>query len=288
MYGRIVGSSSQPGSASHVDESGDEGESPRFADTVAGMEPGTSSSVTTTPYSLASKPPIIEIDQNSFENGLRRFLGGDIRHIAGNPEEYSDHVSEKAWRTGAVAGSYLNTPEYSIKPGRFYSYQLGDETVGLLKAGGPTQIEGEQFWQQFGRNDITSVVELRVTHPLVDNAGDILLEHQLRLDGDHPLVLSRPGMEGMEPRLKKMGFVHMGGNDWALDPNQHPEVWTKNESNEWQRVDKPTKYLTKVEDSDTASSDTASEASVESAETTSSGGDPASLLDQHFARLRME
>ena len=277
MYGRIIGSSSQPGSASHVDESGDEGESPRFADTVAGMEPGTSSSVTTTPYSLASKPQIIEIyHQRSFENGLRRFLDGDdITHIAGNPQEYSDHVSKKAWRTRAVAGAYLNTPEYSNKPGRFYSYQLGDETVGLLKAGGPT----EQF---------TSVVELRVTHPLVENAGDILLEHQLRQDGDHPLVLSRPGMEGMEPRLTKMGFVHMGDNNWVLDPNQHPEVWTKNESNEWQRVDKPTKYLTKVEDSDTASSDTASEASDESAETTSSGGDPSSLLAQYLERMRME
>ncbi|MBR1030109.1 host specificity protein [Bradyrhizobium liaoningense] len=201
--------------------------------------------------------------------------GDDITHIAGNPQEYSAHVSEKAWRTVAVAGAYLNTPEYSNKPGRFYSYQLGDETVGLLKAGGPT----EQF---------TSVVELRVTHPLVENAGDILLEHQLRQDGDHPLVLSRPGMEGMEPRLTKMGFVHMGDNNWVLDPNQHPEVWTKNESNEWQRVDKPTKYLTKVKDSDTASSDTASEASVESAETTSSGGDPSSLLAQYLERMRME
>ncbi|WP_420969802.1 host specificity protein [Bradyrhizobium sp. B120] len=282
MYGRIVGSSSQPGSASHVDESGDEGESPRFAETVAGMEPGTSSSVTTTPYSLASKPPIIEIDQDSFEKGLRRFLGGDIMHIAGNPEEYSDRVSGKAWNAATVAGGYLDTSEDPIKPARFYSYQLGDETVGLLKAGGPAQIKGEQFWQQFGRNNITSVVELRVTHPLVENAGDILLEHQLRQDGDHPLVLSRPGTEGMEPRLTEMGFVHMGRNYWALDPNQHPEVWAKNESNEWQRVDKPTKYLTKVEDSDTAS-----EASVESAETTSSGGDPSSLLALHFGQLRM-
>ncbi|WP_224741831.1 host specificity protein [Bradyrhizobium sp. 2S1] len=283
MYGRIVGSSSQSGSASHVDESGDEGESPRFADTVAGMEPGASSSVTTMPYSLASDPPIIEIDRSSFTEGVRRFLGGDIRHIASNPEEYSDFVSGKARRAGMVAGSYLHTYDDPSKPARFYSYQLGDETVGLLRAGGPARIKGEQFRQQFGRNDITSVVDLRVTHPLVENAGDILLEHQLRQDGDHPLVLSRPGLEGMEPRLAEMGFVHMGRNYWALDPNQHPEVWTKNESNEWQRVDKPTKYLTKVEDSDTAS-----EASVESAEAASSDDDPSFYLEQALEGLRME
>lgn len=54
----------------------------------------------------------------------------------------------------------------------------------------------------------------------------------------------------MEPRLAEMGFVNVGENDWALDPNQHPEVWTKNENNEWQRVDKPTKYLAKASGSD--------------------------------------
>ncbi|WP_342709673.1 host specificity protein [Bradyrhizobium sp. B124] len=282
MYGRIVGSSSQSTGAGQADESGEAGDSPRFSETVASIA---SSGSSPAPYSLASDPPIIEIDRSSFMEGLERFLGSDIRHIASHPEEYSDRVSEKARRAATVAGSSLSTYDDPSKPAKFYSYQLGNETVGLLRAGGPALIKGEQFQQQFKRNDITSVVDLRVTHPLVENAGDILLEHQLRQDGDRPLVLSRPALEGMEPRLEKMGFVHMSRNYWALDPNQHPEVWTKNESNEWQRVDKPTKYLTKVEDSNTGS-----EASVESAEASeaSSGGDPYAYLAEELERLDME
>lgn len=74
MYGRVVGSSSQSTSANQVDEPGD---SPRFAETLAGMEPGGSSSETRA-YYLNSGPPIVEIDQRSFDRGLRRFLGRDI------------------------------------------------------------------------------------------------------------------------------------------------------------------------------------------------------------------
>ncbi|MFK4380703.1 hypothetical protein ABIA40_000111 [Bradyrhizobium sp. USDA 223] len=59
-------------------------------------------------------------------------------------------------------------------------------------------MEGEHFQEQLGRNDITSVVGLQVTHPR-ENAGDIFLEHQMREEGDHPLVLSRPARRGMEP-----------------------------------------------------------------------------------------
>ncbi|WP_453971924.1 hypothetical protein [Bradyrhizobium elkanii] len=94
-----------------------------------------------------------------------------------------------------------------------------------------------------------------MTHPLVENAGDILLEHQLRIDarnGAEPLILSKPALGGMEPRLAEMGFVHVGRNHWVLDPHQHPEVWTKNENDEWQRVGKPTKYLAKAGDGDSA------------------------------------
>lgn len=94
-----------------------------------------------------------------------------------------------------------------ISPRDFSAIRLGHETVGLLGAGGSVRIKGDHFRQQFGRNDITSVVDLRVTYPLAENAGDILLEHELRMDGDHPLVLSRPGVGGMEPHLAEMGFV---------------------------------------------------------------------------------
>lgn len=41
-----------------------------------------------------------------------------------------------------------------------------------------------------------------------------------------------------------------GRKNWVLDPQQHPKVWTENENDQWHRVDSPTKYLSKVEDSD--------------------------------------
>lgn len=117
------------------------------------------------------------------------------------------------------------------------------------------------------------MVDLRVTYPLAENAGDILLEHELRMDGDHPVVLSRPGVGGMEPRLAEMDFVHVGRNNWVLDPQQHPKVWTKNENGH--RVVRHTKYLSKVEDSD----------SQESCETDSCDDDPSYYLERAVRRL---
>lgn len=252
MYGRIVGSSSPSTGASQADEAGEAGDSSHFAEMVAGVG---SSGASPARYSLESNPPISEIDRSSFNDGLWRFLGSDIQSIASSREEYSDFVSKKAERAATVAGSYLHTYDDLSRPAKFFSYKLGDETVGLLRVGGPVRIKGDAFRNQFGRNDLTSVVDLRVTHPLVENAGDILLEHQLRIDarnGAEPLILSKPALGGMEPRLAEMGFVHVGRNHWVLDPHQHPEVWTKNENDEWQRVGKPTKYLAKAGDGDSA------------------------------------
>ncbi|VIO68653.1 Effector protein NopP [Bradyrhizobium ivorense] len=274
MYGRIVGSSSQSPNASQADESEEAGDSPRFAETLSDVGSGGSSPAL---YFLASDPPIDDITESSFNAGLRRFLGDDIRQIARNPQEYSDFVSKKAERAAIVAGGYRSTHYDPTRPARFYSYQLGNETVGLLRAGGPVLIDREDFRQQFGRNDITSVVDLRVTHPLAENAGDILLEHQLRKDGADPLILSNPALPGMEPRLAEMGFVHWDENNWVLDPHQHPEVWTKNDNNEWQRVGKPTKYLAKVDDGDTATE-----------EWNSSDDDPSFYLERALAGLSME
>ncbi|UWU76122.1 host specificity protein [Bradyrhizobium huanghuaihaiense] len=289
MYNRIVGSSSQSTSASQAEEWGEAGDSPRFAEAVAGMEPGGSSSETAARYSLVSEPPIKEIKtRDGFMKEVKRFLADDIRHIAEHPEEYSDFVSEKAERAATVAGSYVNTYDDPDKPAKFYRYKLGDETVGLLRVGGPARIKDDsgRFKEQFGRNDITSVVDLRVTHPLVENAGDILLEHQLRQDRDRPLVLSRPAVEEVEPRLAEMGFVHMGRNYWVLDPKQHPEVWEKNENNEWQRVGKPTKYLSKAEGSGIDSEGSDSEGTFE----TDSSDDNASYYLERALRkgLRMD
>ncbi|MGY3443089.1 host specificity protein [Bradyrhizobium sp. USDA 4473] len=270
MYGRIVGANeSTSASQAEWEEAGD---SSRFSEAVAGMDPGESSS--TMRYTLASGPPIIDIDRSSFMDGVRRYMRGDIMQIASNPEEYSDFVSEKAERAATVAGSYASTYDDPDKQAKFYSYQLGDESVGLLRAGGPATIKGERFLRQFGRSDVTSVVDLRVTHPLVENAGDILLEYQLRMDGDYPLVLSRPALEGMEPRLAEMGFVHFGRNYWVLDPHEHPDVWTKNENNQWQRTDKPTKYLSSADGNDAGNF-----------ETVSSDDDPAFYLERAMERM---
>ncbi|KYK43837.1 host specificity protein [Bradyrhizobium liaoningense] len=244
------------------------------------MERDGSSSEPTAAYSLVSGPPIREIDREAFMRGVERFLRSDIRQIANNPEEYSEFVSEKAERAATVAGSYAHTYDDPNTPARFYSYRLGDEIVGLLRAGGPARIRGDHFQQQFGRDDITSVVDLRVTHPLVENAGDILLEHQLRQDGDYPLILSRPALTGMEPRLAEMGFVHVGRDHWVLDPNEHPEVWTKNENDEWQRVDKPTKYLSKLGSSDSGPQ--------RNYETDSSDDDPSFYLERALREMHME
>lgn len=214
-------------------------------------------------------------DGESFMRKVKRFLSSDIMHIASNPQEYSDFVRRKPSGLQLSVEAIPVLTMIRISPRDFSAIRLGDETVGLLGAGGSVRIKGDHFRQQFWRNDITSVVDLRVTHPLVENAGDILLEHELRMDGDHPLVLSRPGVGGMEPRLAEMGFVHVGRNNWVLDPQQDTKVWTKNVNDQRHRVDRPRKYLSKVEDSD----------SQESCETDSSDDDPSYYLERAVRRL---
>ncbi|MCP3380137.1 host specificity protein [Bradyrhizobium sp. CCGUVB4N] len=274
-------SASQSAGASRTDESGESGDSQRFERTLAGMEPGSSSSANPRPYSLVSAPPIEQIARSTFDREVREFFGDEIKYIADNPQEYTDFVSTKAERAAMVARVYASTADNAVTEPRFFRYRLGDTTVGLLRAGGPMIVRGDRLQRQFGRNEFTSVVDLRLSHPLVENAGDILLEHQLRQDGDQPSVMSRPAIEGMEPRLAEMGFVDMGRNHWVLDPTQHPEKWTKNADNEWQRSDKPALYLSKAEgdDSDTEAGVEAnpSEASVE---TDSTGDDPSWYLER--------
>ncbi|QOZ29590.1 hypothetical protein XH93_08525 [Bradyrhizobium sp. CCBAU 51753] len=104
---------------------------------------------------MASDPPIDDITESSFNAGLRRFLGDDIRQIARNPQEYSDFVSKKAERAAIVAGAYRSTHYDPTTPARFYSYQLGNETVGLLRAGGP--IARQSGWEARDNQDGESV-----------------------------------------------------------------------------------------------------------------------------------
>lgn len=113
-----------------------------------------------------------------------------------------------------------------------------------------TEFESDKWRKQFpGRSEVTSIVDFQVAHPLVANAGDILLEHQLRQDGERPLVNWRPANAEAKARAETMGFVEVDEDDMVLDPTQSAQ-WTKNSLGEWQRATKSQLYLSKV-DSDT-------------------------------------
>ncbi|OAF04273.1 hypothetical protein AYJ54_24075 [Bradyrhizobium centrolobii] len=258
MYSRISGPSNiQPTSISDVD---DDADSQRFADAFAGMhmaEPSSyasSSSAATRPYSLARNPPVVEISSSSFEEKVKDFYSDEIEHIAANPQQYSRAVSLKAERAAYVAYRHGSTDSDS-KDARYFSYQLGNKSVGLLRTEGGSSMndvfEGDQWRNQFpGRTETTSTIDFRVTHPLVDNAGDILLEHQLRLDGERPLILSNPVNPEAKARAAALGFVDVTNSTMALDPTQHPDKWTKNGDGEWQRANKPPLYLSKADDTE--------------------------------------
>ncbi|OCK59973.1 Effector protein NopP [Bradyrhizobium sp. LMTR 3] len=207
-----------------------------------------SSSAETPLYSLAPRPPVVKIDKPLFRREAKRFYDDEIKHIAANPQEYSDFISEKAKRTAQVAEKYGCTKD-TVRA-RYFSYQLGKQSVGLLRTEGGfsmTEFEGEKWREQFPeRTEITSVVDLQITHPLVENAGDILLEYQLRLDGERPLLNWRAANQGSKARAAKMGFVAVDENNMVLDPTQYPDIWIKNTAGEWQRKNNPPLYLSKA------------------------------------------
>ncbi|WP_439365800.1 Effector protein NopP [Bradyrhizobium sp. DASA03005] len=233
-----------------------------FEDVFSGMQIAPprsytgSSSAAARPYSLTAKPPIVEISSTSFQGLLEDYYGDEVGRIAANPQQYSRSVALKAERAADVA--YNHGRKAGSGDARHFSYQLGNKSVGLLRTeGGATasdlfeEEEARARWQeQFpGRSDITSTIDFRVTHPLVDNAGDILLEHQLRLDGDEPLVLSHPVNPEAKARAAALGFVEISNSLMVLDPTRHPDKWGKNSHGEWQRENKPRLYL-KAEESE--------------------------------------
>ncbi|XIA67434.1 hypothetical protein ACFIOY_18340 [Bradyrhizobium sp. TZ2] len=122
-----------------------------------------------------------------------------------------------------------------------------------------TEFESDNWRYQFpGRAEISSIVDFQVAHPLVENAGDILLEHQLRIDGERPLLNWRPDNPEAQARAATMGFVQVDDGDMVLDPTQHPEKWTKNSAGQWQRADKPQLYLCKAEKNESNDTESAS------------------------------
>ncbi|WP_283812129.1 Effector protein NopP [Bradyrhizobium archetypum] len=263
MYSRISGSSNiqyaplgegdemRP-SASRAEKT--DADSQRLADMFAKMHfaapdsnAGSSSAVTPL-YSLVPRPPIVKIDKPLFRREAKRFYDDEIKHIATNPQEYSDFISEKAKRIAQVAEKYGTTND--SERARYFSYQLGKQSVGLLRTEGGfsmTKFEGEKWRELFPeRTEITSVVDLQLAHPLVENAGDILLEYQLRLDGERPLLNWRAANQESKARAAKMGFVAVDENNMLLDPTQYPDIWIKNTAGEWQGKNKPPLYLSKA------------------------------------------
>ncbi|ANW05838.1 hypothetical protein LMTR13_24260 [Bradyrhizobium icense] len=233
-------------------------DSQRFADMFAGMHmaaPSASSSSAPS-YSLARRPPVEKITKSSFEDHVRDFYGDEIEDIAAKPQIYSRPVSSKAERTAQVA--YDHGTKSGSENARYFSYQLGNKSVGLLRTEGGASMsdvfkdeKARARWrEQFpGRTQLTSTVDFRVTHPLVENAGDILLEHQLRLDGERPLLLSHAVNDEAKARARALGFVEVSDSMMVLDPTKHPNKWTKNDDGEWQRKNKPPLYL-KAADAD--------------------------------------
>ncbi|WP_275949211.1 MULTISPECIES: hypothetical protein [Bradyrhizobium] len=152
---------------------------------LAAPGPSGSSSSAARPYSLVQNPPVVEINRSSFRKAAQTYHGEKIKYIADNPQEYSDFVSARAGRTAEIAEDYGTTRDSDNA--RYFSYQLGNKSVGLLRMeGGDSMTEFDvKRWRELfpGRTGTTSSVDLQVVHPLVENAGDILLEHQLRMDG---------------------------------------------------------------------------------------------------------
>ncbi|WP_094193820.1 hypothetical protein [Bradyrhizobium viridifuturi] len=107
-----------------------------------------------------------------------------------------------------------------------------------------TDFNSQGWREQFpGRTDVTSIVDFQVAHPLVSNAGDILLEHQLQQDGERPLVNWRPANDEARTRAEQMGFVHVDEDDMVLDPTRSGP-WSHRDG-EWRRDTQHSTYLSK-------------------------------------------
>ncbi|WP_276478626.1 effector protein NopP [Bradyrhizobium yuanmingense] len=251
MYGRINNWSGDD--SYHWGDNAEHGESQDFADAFARMrlQDSAGSSSSHPSYSLASRPPVFEIDQATFRREARNFHGDAINRIANNPQEYSEFVSERARRTAEVAEKYAVRRDSD--DAKYYSYQLGNTSVGLQRTErgfSMNEYESDRWRDQFpGRSELTSSVDFQVAHPLVTNAGDILLEHQLRQDGERPLVNWRPENPEARARAKALGFVEVDEYDMVLDPTQSGK-WEMNSDGEWQRATSSRRYLSKA-DSDT-------------------------------------
>ncbi|WP_271523597.1 hypothetical protein [Bradyrhizobium sp. CCBAU 53380] len=157
MYNWIDGSSYF--ASSPLDEADDQNDADSFADALRQLRlappnsSGTSSSAPR-PYWLDSSPPVVEIDMRLFRKAAEGDHSDEIRYIADNPQEHSDFASQKAARTAEVAEEYGTTRD-SVNA-RYFSYQLGNKCVGLLRMEGGdsmTNFDVEK-WQELFPGDL--------------------------------------------------------------------------------------------------------------------------------------
>lgn len=97
----------------------------RFAEAVAGLERGGSSSAGASQYSLRSNPPIIKIvDRESSMRKVRQSC--PVTSCTSPVTRRSIRIlSEKAERAATAGEGYSSTYGDPDKPARFFSYQVG-------------------------------------------------------------------------------------------------------------------------------------------------------------------
>lgn len=162
---------------------------------------------------------------------------------------------------------------------RFFSYRLDNQDVGLMAICRPDNtrhpykhvIEAKLENEDIAANsdDIDSEIEkmtdddlhdmelpnvidkmLEFSSPAVENACDILTEHALRIAGPKGILTSVASFPEAEQRSKQLGAHEGGDGDMILNPRQVPQ-WKTNSEGEWQRAEKPEKYLTNAPEGDT-------------------------------------
>jgi hypothetical protein len=205
----------------------------QFPDLPAKQSPGASA---VKRYRFEARPPIGEIGKEQFHAELRKLLE-EISEIANNPKVYSPEMAGKASRGIEVGRECLDSIELE-NPTRYFSYKLGDKHVAFMQISTIARPASS-------REARRTIIEFRVSHPLVANAGDILLEHAMRLNvHQKPVLQSYPASAEAESRNRALGFSDPDEDGiMRLSPTATPRHWTLNEQGEWQRAGKPNKYL---------------------------------------------
>ncbi|WP_271605628.1 MULTISPECIES: hypothetical protein [unclassified Bradyrhizobium] len=68
------------------------------------------------------------------------------------------------------------------------------------------------------------------------------------MDGEQPLLSSRPANPEARARAAKMGFIEVDADNMVLDPEKS-DKWVRNSEGKWQRKGTAALYLSKADDS---------------------------------------